>query len=182
MRSALTFHGTCRGTPSLPLQLETNHDIPPSALVEALFSCSAWRAIPSSLSKLERRLDSLHATQGGPEIPVTTRDENRVSRHNLTRTPCVPPHLEMRAYSLLQLKRNPNFPSHHKRNPVSPLDSRVEPLGSCCKEKGGRVPPQLQISPDSPATNPMEHPVSPHNRMGGLSPLPMLLKEPKFPA
>ena len=155
--------------------------MPPSTQDEALFSCSTSRAIPGSISKLEKKFDSLYATQGGPEIPITTRDERRVSRHNLTRTPCVPPHPEMRAHSLLQLKRNPNFPSHHKKRPVSPLDSRVEPRGSCCKEKGGQVPPQLQISPESPAPASMEHPVSPHNRMGGLSALPILLKKPKFP-
>ena len=34
---------------------------------EELFSYSAQIAIPSSLSRLERRRDSLHATQGGPE-------------------------------------------------------------------------------------------------------------------
>ena len=111
----------------------------------------------SSLSKLERMLDSLHATQGGPEIPVTTRDESQVSRHTSRRAPCVQPHLEMRSHSLLQLKRNPNFPSHHKRRPVSSLESQVEPYGSCCKEKGCQVPPPLQISPDAPAPAPMEH-------------------------
>ena len=142
---------------------------------EALFSCSTSRAIPSSLSKLERRFDSLHATQGGPVIPVTTRGESRVSRHYSKRALCVPPHLEMRAHSLLQLKKNPNFPSHHKRRPVSPTESRVEPRGSCCKEKG------RQISPDSPAPAAMEQRVSPHNRMGGLSPKPILLKSPNSP-
>ena len=59
---------------------------------EALFSCKASRAIPSFLSELERRLDSLHATQGGPEITVMTRDERRASCHNSTRAPCVPAH------------------------------------------------------------------------------------------
>ena len=142
---------------------------------EALFSCSTSRAIPSSLSKLERRFDSLHATQGGPEIPVTTQDESRVSHHASRRAPCAPSHLEMRSQSLLQLKRNPNFPSHHKRRPVSPTESRVEPRGSCCKEKG------RQISPDSPAPAAMEQRVSPHNRMGGLSPKPILLKSPNSP-
>ena len=156
--------------------------MPPSTQDEALFSCSAFRAIPSSLSKLKRRLDSLHATQGGPDIPVTARDETRVSHHKSRRAPCFPPHLEMRAHSPLQLKRNPNFPSHHKRRPVSPIESQVEYSGSCCKEKGRRVPHQLQISPDSPASAPMEHQGSPHNRMGGLSPLPILLKKPNFPA
>ena len=149
---------------------------------EALFFCSASRAFPSSLSKLERRLDSLHATQGGPEIPITTRDERRVSHHKSRRAPCFPLHMEMRAHSLLQLKRNPNFPLHRKRRPVSPIKSRVETRGSCCKEKGLRVPPPLQISPDSTALAPMEHRVSPHKRMGDLSPMLILLKKPKFKA
>ena len=149
---------------------------------EALFSCSASRAIPSSLSKLERRLDSLHATQVGPKIPVITRDESQHSHHNRRRAPCVPPPLEMRSHSLLQLKRNPNFPSHHKRKPVSSIESRVEPHGSSCKEKGRRVPPQLQRSPESPALAPMEHRVYPHSRMGGLLALRILLKKHKFPA
>ena len=148
---------------------------------EALFFYSASRTIPSSLSKLKRRLNSLHATQGGPEIPVTTQDESPVSRPNSTRAPCVPPHLEMRAHSQLQLKRNPNFPLHHKRRPVTPIESQVEPCGSCCKEKGCRVPPLLQISPDSPALAPMEHRVSPHKRMGGLSPLLISRKSPNSP-
>ena len=92
-----------------------------------------------------------------PRDPVTTRDEILVSRRKSRRAPCFPPPLEMRAHSLLQLKRNPNFPSHHKRRSVSPIESRVEPHGFSCKEKGHRVAPQLQISPDSPAPAPMEH-------------------------
>ena len=117
---------------------------------EAFFSCSTLRAIPSSLSKLERRLDSLHTIQVGPKIPITTRDESRGSHHNSRRALCVPPHLEMSAHSVLQLKRNPNFPSNHKRRPESPTESQVEPRGFCYKEKGRRVPLQLQISPDFP--------------------------------
>ena len=148
---------------------------------EAFFSCSTLRAIPSSLSKLERRLDSLHTIQVGPKIPITTRDESRGSHHNSRRALCVPPHLEMSAHSVLQLKRNPNFPSNHKRRPVSPTESRVEPHGSCYKEKGCQVPPQLQRSHDSPAPAPMEHRVYPHSRMGGLLALPILLKNYKFP-
>ena len=105
------------------------------------------------------------------EFPTTNREESHV-----------PTSSGERAHSLLQLKRNPNFPSHHKRRPVSPIESRVEPRGSCCKEKGRRVSSLLQISPDAPAPAPMEHRVSPHNRMGGLSPLPILLKKPKFPS
>ena len=35
----------------------------------AFFSCLAWRAIKSPLSKVKRRLDSLEATQGAPRDP-----------------------------------------------------------------------------------------------------------------
>ena len=80
---------------------------------------------------------------------------------------------------MLQLKRKPNFSSHHKRGPVSPIESRVEARGSCYKE-GHCLPPQLERSLDSPAPAPMEHRVSPHNMMGGLTPLLILLKKPKF--
>ena len=156
--------------------------MPPSTQDEALFSCSASRSFQSSLSKLERRLDSLHEVQGGQEIPVTSQDERQVSHHKSRRVPYFPPHLEMRAHSLLQLKRNPNFPSHHNKRPVSPITCRVETRRSCYKEKGCRVPPPLQISPDSPAPAPMEHQVSPHKRMGDLSPMLILLKKPKFNA
>ena len=40
---------------------------------------------------------------------------------------------------------------------VSSIESRVEPHGSSCKEKGHRVPPQLEINPDSPTPGPMRH-------------------------
>ena len=86
-------------------------------------SCRAKIAIPTALSKFERRLDSLHTTHGGPEIPVTPREEFRVSSHNSRSAPCFPPHLEMRAHSWLQLKRNCNFPSHQQRRLFSFLES-----------------------------------------------------------
>ena len=54
---------------------------------------------------------------------------------------------------MLQLKRKPNFSSHHKRGPVSPIESRVEARGSCYKE-GHCLPPQLERSLDSPAVTP----------------------------
>ena len=41
------------------LQLEKTHDTPPSSQDEGLLSCLAWRAKPSPLSRLHRRLDSL---------------------------------------------------------------------------------------------------------------------------
>ena len=55
-----------------------------------VFSYSTQKAISSSLSRLERRRDSLHATQGGPEtqsqlemkseFPNTSQEESRVSQ------------------------------------------------------------------------------------------------------
>ena len=154
--------------------------MPPSAQDKALSPAAArvQSQVPSQKSR--ENLTPFRQLKG-PEIPITTRDESRVSHHNSTRTPCVPPHLEMRAHSLPQRKRNPNFPLHHKRRPVSPSESQMETHGSSCKEKGLPVPPLLQISPDSPALAPMEHQVSPHKRMGGLSAWPILLKKPKFP-
>ena len=37
--------------------------------MRAFFSYLAWRAIPSSLSKLKRRLDTLESTQWAPRDP-----------------------------------------------------------------------------------------------------------------
>ena len=56
--------------------------------LRAFFSCMAWRAIPGTLSKRKRRLDSLEAAQGLQEIRVATREESGVlgfpSRRGLT--------------------------------------------------------------------------------------------------
>ena len=56
--------------------------------MRALFSCMAWRTIPSPLSKMKRRLDSIDATRGLQEIRVATREESGVlcfpSRRGLT--------------------------------------------------------------------------------------------------
>ena len=98
-----------RGTPSIQPQLEKIHDIPPSTPDEAPFPCSASRAIPSSLSKLEGRLDSLYAIQEVPQdtchnskgVPflATTWDVTRV--HQLI--------LRWQLIPLLRLKGNPDF-------------------------------------------------------------------------
>ena len=37
--------------------------------MRAFFSCLTWRAIPSPLSKLKRRLDTLESTQWAPRDP-----------------------------------------------------------------------------------------------------------------
>ena len=128
------------------MQLQNFPDISVSTREEHRVSCHHSRRAPFPPPPFSRGLDSFHTTQGGPEVPISRRDETRVSRHNSRRAPCFPPHLEMRAHSLLQLKTNLNFPSHHKKRPVSPIECRVEPHGSCCKEKGHQVPPQLKIS------------------------------------
>ena len=56
--------------------------------MKALFSCMAWRTIPSPLSKMKRRLDSIDATRGLQEIRVATREDSGVlcfpSRRGLT--------------------------------------------------------------------------------------------------
>ena len=134
----LGAHGTLRGIPRHPPQLETNHEIPPSMRDEDFFSCSTSRAILSSLSKLERRLESLHATQGGPGS--LSQLEMKAEARTTSRDPCFLPHLEMRAHSLLQLKRNAKFPSHLKRRPVSPVESRVEPADPASRKKDTECP------------------------------------------
>ena len=152
----------------------------PSTRNDALFSCTASRAIPNASQNSRGGLTPFMQLKGAQRSPYNSRWKTSFPPQ-LRGASCVPPYLEMRTHSLLQLKRNANFPSHRKRRPVSPIESRVESHGSCYNEKGRRVPSLLQISPDSPALAPMEHGLSPHSRMGGLSPLPMLLKKPKFP-
>ena len=141
-----TFLRNSRKPRKLPCQCEVRGISPTAPREQSRVPSPDSRGGVTSFMQLRR-----------PRDPVTTRDEILVSRRKSRRAPCFPPPLEMRAHSLLQLKRNPNFPSHHKRRSVSPIESRVEPHGSCCKEKGHQVPTQFQISPDSPAPAPMEH-------------------------
>ena len=54
---------------TLAPQLEKTHETPLSSRDEGLFSCMARKTIPSHLSKLKRRLDSLEAAQGAPRDP-----------------------------------------------------------------------------------------------------------------
>ena len=46
----------------------------------------------------------------------------------------------MRAHSLLQLKRNPNFPSQYKRRPLSPNDLEWNPTDSAATKKNTEFP------------------------------------------
>ena len=68
--------------------------------VRAFFSCLAWRAITSPLSKVKRRLDSLEATQGAPRYP--RRDSGG------ERSP------------LLPLEARPDSPGEHGMQPRDP--------------------------------------------------------------
>ena len=70
---------------------------------------------------------------------------------------------------------------HLKRRPVSPTETREETLGSCCKTKGQRVPPQLEMRPDSPAPTRLKPRVDPHNMKGGLACLLHLNKSTSSP-
>ena len=71
--------------------------------MRAFFSCVAWRAIPSPLSKLKRRLDSLEATQWAPRdpcrnsrgewsplLPLETRPDSPREPGMQPRDPCLP--------------------------------------------------------------------------------------------
>ena len=85
------------------------------------------------------------------DSPASTREESRLS-----------PHIKRGGLShIWQLERNPEV--------------------YCCNAKGHRVPPQLKISPDSPALTPVEPQISPHNMKGGLTPLLHLYKKPSSP-
>ena len=165
-------HRNSRGTSCFKLQLKKNHDIPPSKLDEALFPCSALKAIQSSQLKCERRLDSLYAFQ---EVP-------RVTRRNLRGIPSFLLQLEKSPvfptssrdegqFPCFNSRGIPTFPSHLKSRPVSPVETREEPHCSCLKAKEQPVSLQLEIRPDSPALTRMEHEVSPHNKKGDLTPL-----------
>ena len=74
--------------------------------LRSFFSCMAWRAIPSPLSKLKRRLDSLEATLWAP------RDPRRGSRG----------------------ERSPLLPLEAK--PDSPVESGVRPRDPCLPMRG----------------------------------------------
>ena len=71
--------------------------------MRAFFSCLAWRAIPSPLSKLKRRLDSLEATQWAPRdprggsrgersplLPLEAKPDSPVESGVRPRDPCLP--------------------------------------------------------------------------------------------
>ena len=60
---------------------------------KALFHCSITREILHSPLRLAGSLTPLMQLKKFPDIPVSTREEHRVSRHNSRRAPFCPPHL-----------------------------------------------------------------------------------------
>ena len=125
------------------------HEIPPLTQDDTLFPCNASTAIPSSLSKLKRRLDSLYATQR------VTRNTCHISRgppiflKQLEKSPVFPTSSRDEGWVPCFIWRGiQTFPTHLKRRPVSPTDTQEEPHSSCCKSKGLWVSTQLEIRPD----------------------------------
>ena len=97
--------------------------------MRAFFSCMVWRAIPSPLSKLHRRLVSLWATQWAP------RDTRRDSRGE--RSPLLP--LEVRPDSPGESGMQPRDPCRPWREKLGPGHKPFSQL-----EKNHVVPPSLQ--------------------------------------
>ena len=94
------------------------HEILPSTGDEALFQSSVSER---SLLKCERVLDTLDAPQEGPEIPVPTKEEPRVSHHNSRRAPFSPfSNRDEGRFPCFVRKGIPTSLSDLRRRPVSP--------------------------------------------------------------
>ena len=104
--SPLFPHHNLRETPHFTPQLEKNHEISPSSQDEALLLMQGLETNPDFLSKLQRRFDSLSATQWPP------RDTCRNSRGERS--------------SLLPLQMEPD----------SPGEPKIQPRDSCCHWRG----------------------------------------------
>ena len=127
------------------MQLNKNHEIPPSTRDEALFPCSASRAILSSLSKVERRLHYLYATQefpqdtrhnsrrttsflpqleNSPVFPTSSQDEDRFPTSTREESRLSPPTSTGGLSQLLKLKRNPVVPDAVQKDNEFPSNLR----------------------------------------------------------
>ena len=117
---------------SFQMQLEKNHEIPPSTRNEAPIPCSILRAIPSPLSILERRINSLYATQ---EIPWYTHHNYRGTTtfaRNSKIAPCSKLHLEVKADSPASTQEESWLsPLYLTRRPISPIVTREVLSRSC---------------------------------------------------
>ena len=76
MRGSLKSPLQVERNPKLPAATRENQAIPPSKGDEVHFPCSTSSPSPSALSKFERSLHSLYATQ---EVPIDTRRSLRGS-------------------------------------------------------------------------------------------------------
>ena len=115
MRSSLRSPSQVEESQGFLLQLEKDLEIPPSTCLVVEFPCSESRAMPSSPSQLESRLDFPGATREAPLVP---HRNSRKTRH-------VVPQLEKnhefgpREEALL-------FLQGLESNPESPLKSTQE--------------------------------------------------------
>ena len=140
--------------------------------MRAFFSCLTWRAIPSPLSKLKRKLDSLEANLWAP------RDPRRGSRGE--RTPLLP--LEVRPSSFA------TSPAESRKAPPTAQDhlpirgTMGSSLRSPAEVEGNEAfPPQPQKHLECPSSMPLEALVLSHDsRAMTRSPSPRA-RRPDFP-
>ena len=153
--------GSSTGTPNFWWQLEKPRDPPLQARLESFSPEAApsqnWKgcSIPFSNLRGSPRYPS------PPRFPTTDQEKPHVYCLVLTEGQF----LGFILWRILML------PSYHKRKLNSAIETLEEPRGSCCKSKGQRVPPQLELRPDSPTPTRMEPRVCLHNPNGGLTPL-----------
>ena len=136
-----------------------------------------------------------------PNIPVSTQEEPRVSRHNSRRAPVSPPQLEMRVHSPASSAKESRCSCRTSGGGWSHLETREELHVSCHCLKRPRCPHPLEIRPQSLVTTgnvtlrinsrhegrpespvePLEIAPDPYlNLTGGLTPLFHLEREAQF--
>ena len=103
-----------------------------------------------------------------PDIPVSTREEHRVSHHNSRRAPFSPPHLKMKVHSPASSAKESRHSRRTSRGGRSHPETPEELQGSFHNSKRPQCPCPLKIRPYSPATNRMRPQVSTHNTKEGL--------------
>ena len=137
---------------------------------EVCFLCRALRASPSSLSKLESRLDSLGATQ---EVPQDTCCNSRKKNPSLS----FPPQLEMRPYSpVVTQEESRGFPrnkkggltslrQHERFSDVSNETVQKLKVTHSNTRNTMRFPSQCEMRLDSPAVTGEESQGAPRERL-----------------
>ena len=134
--------------------------------------------LPSGASKVS--WTSLRQLKKFPDVPVSTREEHRGSRHN-SRKPVSPPPPERRVrFPALSGKGILAFPSHLKRR-RSQLDTREELQGYIHLFRRPRCPNALQIHL-TPLHLTRRSPRGPtQNTMAGVTALWHLERKPPIP-